>query len=101
MAAAALALGLAGGPASAGGGKAKVKANNYDFVPKTINVPVGTKVVWKGVEGVHTVTAKGGGFDREFGVGEKVKKTFNKAGTWKYVCRFHIPEKMKGKVVVG
>ena len=98
--AAALAIGVTG-PASGGGGRAVVKANNYDFVPQKISVPVGGKVVWKEVEGDdHTVTARNGSFDRNFDAGN-VKRTFDDSGTWKYYCETHQTEKMKGKVVVG
>jgi plastocyanin len=98
--AAALAIAFGGAPASAGGGKAVVTADNYDFKPKRVHIPVGGKVVWKQVQGNHNVTAKRGNFSENFS-GGKIKRTFKKPGTWKYICTFHVAERMKGKVVVG
>jgi len=96
---AAVAIGIAGGTASAGG-PTKVKAVDFEFTPKTVTVGVGAKVVWKQKEGEHNVTAKRGSFRRDFADGP-VSRKFNKAGVWRYFCRFHKDEKMKGKVIVG
>ena len=102
--AAALAVAFGGAPASAGdgkgGGKAVVRADNFDFSPKRVHIPVGGKVVWKEVQGNHNVTAKRGNFSRDFD-GGKIKRTFKHPGKWGYICTFHTAERMKGKVIVG
>jgi plastocyanin len=93
------AVALAVTPAAAGGGK--VKAVDFDFIPQTINVGKRDKVTWKSTDGDHTVTFKNGSFDKVIDEGEKTSKKFKDKGTFKYICRFHKDEKMKGKVVVG
>ena len=94
---AALALGV--GVAQAGG--AKVSASNYSFKPKTLTIQKGQKVTWKWVNGRHTVTFKQGSFDKTLSKGHpRASRTFKKAGTFKYVCRFHTALGMRGKVVV-
>jgi plastocyanin len=92
---------IGGGPASARGGNT-VGAANFDFSPKKIRISPGEKVTWKATEGRHTVTFKRG-FDAVISAGgdPKASKKFKKAGTYRYVCRFHSALGMKGKVVVG
>ena len=92
-----LALGV--GVAQAGG--AKVSASNYDFKPKTLTVQKGSKVTWKWVNGRHSVTFKQGSFDKVLSKRHSsVSRTFKKAGTFKYFCRFHQALGMRGKIVV-
>lgn len=96
--AAAAALALAGGaPAGAGSSRTVVKASNFDFSPQRVTVQTGTRVVWKELEGRHTVTS--GRFDEDFEDG-RVKRVFKNPGVWRYHCRFHRDMGMKGKVVV-
>lgn len=91
---------VAGGPASARG-KNSVSAHNFAFSPKKIKISAGEKVKWHATQGTHTVTFKGG-FDAEISAGgdATASKKFKKPGTYKYVCRFHKAQGMKGKVVV-
>jgi plastocyanin len=95
-----------GGQASAGDQAAKrakrVTADNFDFEPKSISISAGTKVTWTATKGSHTVTFKGG-FDETIAPNgtASTSRKFKNPGTYKYVCRFHRAEKMKGKVVVG
>ena len=92
-----LALGV--GVAQAGG--AKVSASNYSFKPKALTIQKGQKVTWNWVNGRHSVTFKTGSFDKILSKGHpSVSRTFKKAGTFKYVCRFHSALGMRGKVVV-
>jgi plastocyanin len=84
-------------PASAGG---PVKAVNFDFKPKRMSVSRGDRVTWKNVEGRHTVTARRGRFDKVISGNERVSRRFKKSGTWRYICRFHVDQGMKGKVIV-
>src|SRR5262245_32763929 len=99
-AAGALSLALAGGSAGASGGPT-VSANNFSFAPKTVHIGVGQTVKWNDVEGTHTVTFKNSKYDKTISPGDVVSRKFKKAGTFKYVCTFHIAQGMKGKVVVG
>jgi plastocyanin len=95
----ALAVGVVAGPASAG--SKTVKANNFDFKPQSVHIGKGDKVVWKNVQGRHTVTIKGTSYDKVISGNDKVDKKFKHQGTFKYICRFHKAQGMKGKVVVG
>jgi plastocyanin len=94
---ASLALGV--GVAQAGGGS--VNGSNYKFAPKTITITKNSKVTWHWVNGRHTVTFNKGTFDKKLTRGNStVTRTFKKAGTFKYYCRFHQSLGMTGKVVV-
>jgi plastocyanin len=101
-----LAVAVFGEQASAGEGAGKrgkkVSAVNYEFTPPKISVSAGSKVTWVAKQGDHTVTFKDGGLDQEIsddGTATTSRK-FKKAGTYKYICRLHRDEHMKGKVVV-
>jgi plastocyanin len=94
---AALALGLAVGQASGG---TTVRAVNYDFKPKTVTIQKGGRVIWRNKQGKHTVTFKTGSFDKVISGDERVSKRFRQRGTFRYVCRFHKLQGMRGKVIV-
>jgi plastocyanin len=100
-------LAMAVGPAAGDSGtnlaaKAKVKASDFDFSPQKVNIGKGDKVIWKNVQGEHTVTFKGGSnFNKVINGNDRVSKKFKNKGKFKYICRFHKAEEMKGKVVVG
>ena len=90
---------LGAGVAQAGGGT--VKASNYTFKPGTITVQKGQKVTWSWVNGRHTVTFVKGTYDKMLNKSNPSRsRTFKRAGTFKYSCRFHRALGMKGKVVV-
>lgn len=80
----------------------EVKIDNYSFSPGTLTVPVGTTVSWTNRdETIHTVVAqdaghtfKSGGLDTD----DKFSYTFDKAGTYVYICTVH--PYMVGKIVV-
>jgi len=93
-----VALGLVVGYASGSG--RTVKADNFDFEPKTATIEQGERVTWKNVEGTHTVTLKNGTFDKAISGDEKVSRKFQHSGTFRYYCRFHKDQGMRGKVVV-
>jgi plastocyanin len=97
FAAAALAV-----PALAGAGsQSTVEAAGTDFTPKKVKVGTGDKVVWKAVEGTHTVTFSDGVLDKPLDATHKaVRRKFSQPGTYRYHCRFHGDVGMKGKVVV-
>jgi len=100
--AAVLVVALATGGAQAKRGGNTVRADDFDFSPKKMHVSRGEKVKWRATEGEHTVTFKGG-FDAVITAGgdARAARKFKKPGTYRYVCRFHKAEGMKGKVVVG
>jgi plastocyanin len=92
-----IALGV--GAAQAGG--RTVNASNFSFKPKTITIQKGQKVTWKRVNGRHTVTFVKGSYDKIINKAHpRRSRVFRRAGTFKYLCRFHRSLGMKGKVVV-
>lgn len=99
-AAAALMLPLVVGSATAAEGVV-VKAVNFDFKPRTVEVDVNEKVTWKGKEGRHTVTVRDTKIDKVLKKGETVSLKFGRKGTFRYYCRPHEDAGMRGKVIVG
>jgi plastocyanin len=96
-----LAIGLMTGSASGGGGGKTVRVTNFDFKPATVRVQKGGRVIWRNVEGVHTVTFKDGSFHRRISGNQRVGRTFRRRGTFRYICRFHVRTfGQRGKVVV-
>lgn len=79
-----------------------VTINGFAFMPATITVPVGTRVVWTNQQPQvsHTVTSDTGGiFDSgALQTGMTFAFTFNQAGTFAYHCNIH--PNMHGTVVV-
>lgn len=81
----------------------------FRWRPKTVSVATGTKVVWKAVEGSHTVTSYKGPWSKNTTIapGATTSFTFRQAGTYRYRCLFHSTlasgacSGMCGKVVVG
>ena len=69
------------------------------FKPKTVTVARGTIIKWinRG-ESAHTTTARSGAWDRTLSTGQSFSRKFKKAGTFRYVCKFH--DGMVGKIVV-
>jgi len=91
-------LGIAVGSASGGG--RTVKAEKFDFKPKTVTIQKGDKVTWKAIEGRHSVTLKNGTFDKVISGDKTVSRKFQHSGTFRYYCRFHKAQGMRGKVIV-
>ena len=79
------------------------------FKPRRVEVPTGTRVVWKGVVGTHTVTAYGGNWSKNVTIsaGETTARRFTSGGVYKFYCDIHgdvvggVCSGMCGKVVVG
>jgi plastocyanin len=92
------ALGLAVGHAS--GGDKTVRADDFDFEPGRVTIQEGDKVTWRNVEGRHTVTLRNGTYDKVIDGNDKVSRKFRNSGTYRYYCRFHTAEGMRGKVIV-
>jgi plastocyanin len=77
----------------------------FTFKPKSLEVPVGTTVVWTNGDAIdHSVTdgtpeKLGGAFDSGFfNKGETFSFTFNKAGEYPYFCKRH--DFMRGTIKV-
>jgi plastocyanin len=78
-----------------------VSGSNYSFKPRTITISKGQTVTWKWVNGSHTVTFVKGTYDKTLNkANPRRTRTFKRAGTFKYYCRFHRSLGMTGKVVV-
>jgi len=68
-----------------------VAIRNYDFVPKSLTVKVGTRVTWTNRDvTAHTATADHSGFDTGT-IAPKASRTvdFSHSGTFTYHCAFH------------
>jgi plastocyanin len=100
-----LVLGLAA-PAEAA---TVIRASGVSWSPATLRVDRGAVVRWKGVSGTHHVRAYGGNwsFDRALPADTKVKRRFNRAGTFRYYCTIHgsvsggLCSGMCGRVIVS
>jgi plastocyanin len=89
-----------------GGGGAQVGMKNIQFEPADVTIKAGETVTWTNDEAVaHDVDGGGKGVKFSSGEaggmnqGDKFKFTFEKAGTYDYVCRVHAPG-MAGTVTV-
>jgi plastocyanin len=79
-----------------------VKIENFSFLPKELDIAVGTTVTWQNADDVpHTATSKddpqvfdSGPLDTD----DKFSFTFNKPGKYTYYCKVH--PHMTGVVVV-
>ena len=81
-----------------------------EFMPRTITIGVGDTVQWRNTGGIaHSVEFVGevlpeGTASSESGLMAPNKTysfTFNKPGTYAYICRFHVINGMIGKIVVN
>lgn len=90
--------------ATAGGAEASavetVTMHDFFFTPKEVTISVGDTVTWRNVgEEPHSATAEDDSFDTGlFGKGKSRSETFEKAGTFAYICSIH--PFMKGTVKV-
>ena len=74
-------------------------AKSYRFDPKAIEVKAGDTVTWTNNDNfTHTVKVDGRA-DHKVGRGDSVSITFDKAGTYHYVCTLHSHD-MHGTVIV-
>ncbi len=78
----------------------EVGIGDFEFIPATLTVPVGTTVTWTNRDGeAHTVNSTTGAFKSSpMDTDEKFSFKFTVPGTYPYYCRLH-PE-MKGQIVV-
>jgi len=92
----------------------RVRAKSTDagprWRPKTLEVPTGSRVVWKIVDGRHNVTSMGSNWSKSSGTisqGGSTSFTFDDSGRYRYRCTLHSflsdgkCSGMCGKVVVG
>ena len=83
--------------------------SGFGWKPHAVSVAKGTKVVWKAVEGTHTVTAWKGPWSKNTTIaqGTQTSFTFKQTGVYKFRCRFHstlvngVCNGMCGRVTVG
>lgn len=73
---------------------------NFTFAPATLQVAVGTRVVWQQNDSVvHTVTSDENLFaSGELAKGDQFSFTFAQAGEYKYHCGIH--SSMHGTIIV-
>jgi plastocyanin len=90
--------------------RAKDTDAGFRWRPKTLTVPVQSRVVWRIVDGTHNVTSIGSNWSKSsgnIGEGGKTAHTFTKKGTFRYRCTLHSSlsngkcSGMCGRVVVG
>jgi plastocyanin len=83
-----------------GGGEDRVEIAEFAFSPDTLNVPVGTTVIWENSDsGAHTSTSEDEVWDSgTLESGGEFSFTFEEAGTFSYFCKIH--PSMNGSVVV-
>ena len=88
-------------PIASPGAGTPIEIRNFAYNPPTINVPVGGSLTWTNYDAVpHTATADDGSFNSDplTNDSEHYTYTFDKSGSFPYVCVFH--PNMKGAVVV-
>lgn len=89
----------AAGPAQASATK-RVKVKNFEFLPGSLHVNKGTRVVFTNTSGTtHTATDKGVFDTGRIKGGKSVAVRFSRQGTFSYHCKIH--PFMHGKIVVG
>ena len=79
---------------------AEVKIDNFSFGPVLLTVALGTRVTWTNRDDIpHTVVADDKTFkSKALDTDETFSYTFDKLGTYPYLCSIH--PHMTGKVVV-
>ncbi len=80
------------------GGSSTVDIVDRSYRPATITVTTGTEVVWRNLDGNHTVTARDRSFDSGIFDAGNYRRSFNNPGSFEYFCTLH-PE-MVGTVTV-
>ena len=74
-------------------------AKSYRFDPETIEIQAGQTVTWTNEDNfTHTVEVEGRG-DHKVDRGDSVSITFDKPGTYDYICTLHSHD-MSGTVIV-
>jgi plastocyanin len=87
------------GGGGGGGGGAEVGMKNIQFDPSDVTIKAGQTVTWTNEEGVAHDVDKTSGPGPQFSSGpqggmmegDSFAQTFDKPGTYEYVCRVHAP----------
>ncbi|HYZ93154.1 MAG TPA: cupredoxin domain-containing protein [Actinomycetota bacterium] len=91
----AFALTACGGP-----GDTEVLVKGFRFQPREVTVGIGETVTWSQQDDtLHTVTSEGLFDSKDLAQGETFSFTFERAGSYRYLCEKH-PEGMRGTVTV-
>jgi plastocyanin len=80
-------------------GVTTVDAKDLKFLPPAIEVPPGTEVTWRFVDGSVPHNVKGDGFASETQSRGSFSHRFERAGEFRYTCDLHAG--MDGRVVVA
>jgi plastocyanin len=80
-------------------GVTTVDAKDLKFLPPAIEVPPGTEVTWRFVDGLVPHNVKGDGFASETLSRGTFSHRFERAGEFRYTCDLHAG--MDGRVVVA
>jgi plastocyanin len=82
------------------GSKVDITISGFKFDPDTVTVTIGTTVTWTNQDTTaHTVVADDGSWKSDsLAKGANFSFTFDKAGTYTYICSIH--PTMKGTVIV-
>jgi plastocyanin len=80
-------------------GVTTVDAKDLKFLPPAIEVPPGTEVTWRFVDGSVPHNVKGDGFASENQSRGTFSHRFERAGEYRYTCDLHAG--MDGRVVVA
>jgi plastocyanin len=80
-------------------GVTTVDAKDLKFLPPAIEVPPGTEVTWRFVDGSVPHNVKGDGFASENLSRGTFSHRFERAGEYRYTCDLHAG--MDGRVVVA
>src|SRR5438105_1767919 len=83
--------------------EAQVQIKDIKFNPATLNIDVGTTVIWTNLDSTsHDVAITDGPetwLSQELRQGQAAGHTFTKPGKYHYFCEFH--PNMQGDVIVG
>jgi plastocyanin len=73
---------------------------NFDFGPMNVTVAPGTTVVWKNLDGEPHTVASADGLFRSMALdqNDSYRFTFDKPGTFRYICSIH--PNMKATITV-
>ena len=87
-------------PTTVPGNKVDITISGFKFDPATVTVTIGTTVTWTNRDSAnHTVVADDGSWKSpSLATGDTFSYTFDKAGTYTYICSIH--PAMKGTITV-
>lgn len=90
----------AGPPVAQSSASRTVTIDNFEFMPATLRVNKGARVVFSNISGTtHTATDKGVFNTGHIRDGKSAAVRFQRKGTFRYHCTIH--PFMHGKIVVG